>query len=349
MYSQYPKYVSVAQRLAKAKKAMAALSKKGVQIHPIEIIGRTIATTFWGKAWCQHLESFSDYSNRLPRGRTYVRNGSVCHLDIKKGAVEAYVSGSSLYQVKVTIAPLDQAKWKVIQQRCSGAIGSILELLQGKLSSSVMATVTDEKDGLFPLSNEIQLRCTCPDSAYMCKHLAAVLYGIGARLDQAPDLLFTLRGVDYHDLMATNLTMATEPTDRKKVKGNLSAIFDIDLEEPMVPRKSAKKIPESMTTETPDTVNPTQNGIRQPPKSKETRKRLPSEQTTQDLTSDVIKQLKQQLGLTKVQLAALLNVSVATLNQWEKQRGALRLRDKNRARIEQVLATEKVVAVAARV
>lgn len=336
MYSQYPKYVSVAKRQAKAKKAMAAQRKKGVQIYPVEIEGRSIATTFWGKAWCHHLESLSDYSNRLPRGRTYVRNGSVCHLDIKKGAVEAYVSGSSLYHVNVTIAPLTQAKWGAIQQQCSGEIGSILELLQGKLSASVMAAVTHENDGLFPHSNEIQLRCNCPDSASMCKHLAAVMYGIGARLDQAPELLFILRGVNHQDLMATKLIISTETTDRKKVKGNLAAIFDIDIDEPVVPKRSPKKAAQPEQIERPN-----KKAIRQTTNPKNPLKEKLLKPATKDLTAEVITGLKLKLELTSAQLATLLNVSVTTVHNWEKQHGVLSLRGKNKARIEQVLAERK--------
>ena len=198
----FRQYVSVASRRAKAVSSMKKLRKEGFNIQAVEIEGRTIARTFWGRSWCDHLESFSDYENRLPRGRTYVRNGSVCHLEIAGGEVKAIVSGSELYDVQIKINRLHADKWSAVKERCSGKVGSLLELLQGRLSSSVMTVVTDRNQGLFPLPTEIDMDCSCPDWATMCKHVAAVLYGIGARLDQKPDLLFTLRKVDQMDLLS---------------------------------------------------------------------------------------------------------------------------------------------------
>ena len=99
-------YVPVAQRRAQAAREVAKRVKKGQKIYPVRIEGRTIASTFWGKAWCTNLESYSDYANRLPRGRTYVRNGSVVHLKIDKGRIEALVSGSELYEIQIDIAAL---------------------------------------------------------------------------------------------------------------------------------------------------------------------------------------------------------------------------------------------------
>ncbi len=209
-------------------------AKKGVDIQPVTIEGRKIATSFWGEGWCDHMESFSDFANRLPRGRTYVRNGSVCHLAVSKGAIEAKVSGSELYTVEVKIKTLPGAKWTAIKGRCSGQISSLLELLQGKLSDHVMEVVTDHKEGLFPLPGEMSFRCSCPDSAHMCKHVAAVLYGIGARLDDKPELLFTLRGVNHDELIAANAQQAVSAaTSRGKSKRlaaeEISDVFGIEL------------------------------------------------------------------------------------------------------------------------
>jgi uncharacterized Zn finger protein len=212
---------------------MVALRKKGVDIQPIEIEGRKIARTFWGEGWCNHLESFSDYDNRLPRGRTYVRNGSVCHLAIKKGKVEAKVSGSDIYEVRVKIKTLSNEHWKKIQQQCSGQIGSLLELLEGKLSDNIMSVVTDRKTGIFPKPAEIAFDCDCPDYATMCKHVAAVLYGVGARLDNDPALLFQLRGVKHEELVENQIA-APAATGKGKSKrladDNLGDVFGIDLD-----------------------------------------------------------------------------------------------------------------------
>src|SRR5260370_32805216 len=195
-------YVSVAQRQAQAMRKIAQLKKKGRAVSPVEIEGRGIATTFWGKAWCENLERYGDYANRLPRGRTYVRNGSVIDLQIAFGEVKALVSGSSIYKVAVKITPVSKARWKSICKDCAGAIDSLVELLQGRFSKGVMESICQEKTGLFPSPNEITFTCSCPDWASMCKHVAAVLYGIGTRLDEKPDMLFALRNVNHQDLIA---------------------------------------------------------------------------------------------------------------------------------------------------
>ena len=227
-------YVPVATRRARAQKKMKKLQKQGLDIKPVEIEGRKIARTFWGEAWCDHIESFSDYENRLPRGRTYVRNGSVCHLDIARGEVTAMVSGSDFYTVEIAIKTLPPGKWQDVKNRCSGQIGSLLELLQGKLSKNVMSVVTDRSKGLFPMPGEISLSCTCPDWAVMCKHVAAVLYGVGARLDEKPELLFLLRGVDHEELISEEVGVATAVTkgSRRRIADDaLADVFGIEMPE----------------------------------------------------------------------------------------------------------------------
>lgn len=230
-------YVSVAERRKNGQQAMKEMIKKGEKIKPVNINGRTIASTFWGKAWCEHLEAFSDYANRLPRGRTYVRNGSVMHLAIEEGKVIAYVQGSDLYKIKIEIKSVDQKKWKSIIEKCSGEISSVIELMQGKLSSGVMKTITNQNEGLFPKPKEIELNCSCPDSAYMCKHVAAVMYGVGSRLDKEPELLFKLRKVDHMELVSkasikTSIKTSGKGASKSKaLEGqNLSDLFNIDLE-----------------------------------------------------------------------------------------------------------------------
>ncbi len=195
-------YVSVAERRRKAANEMAKLKKKGHPVSPVVVEGRTIVKTFWGKAWCENLERYSDFANRLPRGRTYVRNGSVIDLQIAPGEIKALVSGSEIYEVAVKVAPVAKARWRSICTDCAGAIDSLIELLQGRFSKGVMERVCRQKTGLFPSPDEIQLSCSCPDWAGMCKHVAAVLYGIGARLDHQPELLFRLHSVDEKELIA---------------------------------------------------------------------------------------------------------------------------------------------------
>jgi uncharacterized Zn finger protein len=244
---EFKPYVSVAERRRKAMRAMEKRKKQGHAVSPVSIEGRTIAKTFWGKSWCENLERYSDYANRLPRGRTYVRNGSVIDLQIKPGVIEAYVSGSELYRVNLTIAPVAKEKWKAICKDCAGGIDSLVELLQGRLSKGVMERICRQNQGLFPIPKEIELSCSCPDGAYMCKHVAAVLYGIGARFDLAPELLFRLRGVDETELIVSAGQAAPlekrGPRAGKRLAGeDLSAIFGLDMAESAVPDgKPARK------------------------------------------------------------------------------------------------------------
>ena len=227
-------YVPVARRRALAAREMQGFAKEGLRPAPVTIKGRDIARTFWGKAWCENLEDYVDYLNRLPRGRTYVRNGSVVHLALAPGRVDALVSGSRLYRTAIAVNPLDDARWKDLSARCAGAIDSVVELLQGRFAKGVMEFLCDPDEGIFPAPHEIRFSCTCPDWADMCKHVAAALYGVGARLDEAPELLFTLRQVDAKDLIAEagrNLALPAKGPEASKVLGDddLSELFGIEI------------------------------------------------------------------------------------------------------------------------
>lgn len=275
-------YVPVAKRREQAAKKIKQLSQKGMTIQPIAIAGRTIASTFWGKAWCSHLESCCDIDNRLPRGRTYVRNGSVCHLEIHAGKITAMVAGSSLYQVTVTIKPLAHQKWQAIKHTCSGKISSLLDLLSGKLSSGVMEVVCHPKDGLFPLSQELSLECSCPDWASMCKHVAAVLYGVGARLDNDPAQLFKLRAVNFEEL--------------------------IDVHQAITAATSSKS---GRSKHLDDTAMTALFGITNPNE--------PSPSFPTRLTGQAVMEKRQALGLSKQAFAIKLGVSPGTITAWESR------------------------------
>jgi uncharacterized Zn finger protein len=232
-------YVPVAEKRRQAERKLAKLRKQGQSIAPVTIEGRTIAKTFWGKSWCANLERYSDYATRVPRGRSYVRNGSVLDLQIAKGKVVAMVAGSSLYKIKITIAPVTAGRWKTICRDCAGAIDSLVELLQGRLAKGIMDRVCREGDGLFPSPEEIKLSCSCPDWADMCKHVAAALYGVGARLDEKPQLLFVLRGVDENELLASAgqdldlaLTRAAPSAAKILDDSEVSALFGLEMAEP---------------------------------------------------------------------------------------------------------------------
>lgn len=243
-YDGWAPYVPVAKRREQAAKQVAKMKKKGMNVSPIVIEGRSIAKTFWGKAWCDNLESYSDFENRLPRGRTYVRNGSVVHLDIGKGVINALVSGSSVYEVKITIHAIAKEKWKTVVANCAGSIGSMVELLQGKFSKSVMQVISHKNQGLFPSPREIKIKCSCPDYATLCKHASAALYGIGARLDSQPELLFALRQADHFELFnSAALPSSLDPSSNVQEgldASELSDIFGIDIEGPEPVRATNK-------------------------------------------------------------------------------------------------------------
>jgi uncharacterized Zn finger protein len=200
----WPTSLSIEERQRRAAGNVAKLTKTaGRPLSPLVVGGRReIATTFWGQAWCENLERYSDFENRLPRGRSYLRSGSVLDLRIDAGVVNALVSGTAVYRVTIDVAAVAPGRWEAICRAVSGAIDSVVELLQGRLSKSVMARLCGTGAGLFPTPREITFKCSCPDAASMCKHIAAVLYGIGVRFDDDPALLFTLRQVHEQDLIA---------------------------------------------------------------------------------------------------------------------------------------------------
>src|ERR1700739_1459375 len=249
-------YVSVAERRRRAEAKIAALRKKGRSLAPVKIEGRKIATTFWGQSWCTNLERYSDYASRLPRGRSYVRNGLVIDLQIAKGKVRAVVSGSERYDVEIPITPVTAKRWKNICRECSGTIDSLVELLQGRLAKGVMDRVCREGDGVFPQPSEIKLSCSCPDWADMCKHVAAALYGVGARLDQKPQLLFVLRGVDENELIAgagqdLTLTKAAPSAAKMLDDSDVAALCGLEMAEPTgsdPPALTASKPPRQRKT-----------------------------------------------------------------------------------------------------
>jgi uncharacterized Zn finger protein len=233
---EFPAYISIGERRRKAERHAGRLKSAS----PVIIDGRQIAKTFWGKSWCSNLERYSDFANRLPRGRTYVRNRCVVDLQIEARKVRAQVSGSNLYKVEISISPIPKRRWADVCHDCAGAIDSLVELLEGKFSKTTMERLCRQETGLFPVPAEMKFSCSCPDSARMCKHVAAVLYGVGARLDVQPELLFRLRDVDQRDLVTTASRRMTKPTTAKLLDSdNLSELFGIEIAEPKrKPRKT---------------------------------------------------------------------------------------------------------------
>lgn len=238
-YPRYPKQPTVASRRAKAEKAAARLQKQQPGVEPVVIEGRTIARTFWGKAWCSNLEAYHDYASRLPRGRSYVINRAVIDLTIQPGLIEAQVQGTRRYDVSIAIKPLPAQHWRAFKNGALGKVSSAIALLRGELPDDVLHAIVDKKGGLFPRPDEITLQCSCPDWASMCKHVAATLYGVGNRLDSKPELLFTLREVDPTELVAQVTASAArdgglvsaDPNLATVAADELGDIFGIELDD----------------------------------------------------------------------------------------------------------------------
>ncbi|MGC9985706.1 MAG: SWIM zinc finger family protein [Polyangia bacterium] len=242
MFYEWRPYVSVAQRRRQAAREMDKLHKKGHPVSPVTIEGRTIVSTFWGKSWCDNLERYSDYANRMPRGRTYVRNGSVVDLQVAPGLVTAMVSGSELYKVEVKVAAVARRHWESICVDCADGIDSLVDLLQGRFAKGVMERICLQGTGLFPAPKELSFSCSCPDWAVMCKHVAAALYGVGARFDASPELLFRLRQVDESELVAragAGLPLSKKASNSKKVlaEDDLSELFGLDIDAAATPAR----------------------------------------------------------------------------------------------------------------
>lgn len=233
----YPEYVSVQEKKNKANKTIAALKKKNLDIEPILIEGKSLANSWWGKAWNKNLENYADYDNRLGRGKSYVRYNCVVDLKISQGNVVALVQGGGKkpYAITVKIDTLKKSMLKKVMDLCNHKISSLEELLEGKFPNDLQALFLEEKYGFFPAPNEIHFDCNCPDFAYMCKHVAAVLYGIGAKFDNNPMLFFTLRDIDAGVLIKKSiesklksmLKNAGKKSNREIDEKNIYGIFGV--------------------------------------------------------------------------------------------------------------------------
>ena len=240
-YWKFPRYVPVAEKKAKAARKLKQLRKKNPAIQPIVLEGQAIAKTWWGKSWNLNLERYADYSNRIGRGRSYVRHGAVLDLQVSAGQVKSLVQGSRTkpYSVTIKIKGITKSIWQNIKAACAGKLDSLPALLGGKFPKALGEVFTAQGRGLFPSPQEIDFDCSCPDWAYMCKHVAATLYGIGTRLDDNAGLFFKLRKVKIDDLVQQALKdqsyklleKAEKMSSGKIAESDLSGMFGIDMEE----------------------------------------------------------------------------------------------------------------------
>jgi uncharacterized Zn finger protein len=203
----YKKYHSAPTKYELSLRAERLKKQLKRDINPINISGRNIAESWWGKAWNKNLKEYADFSNRISRGSSYVRSGSVVDLVIENGEIQALVSGSSNkpYQVNIAIKALDDQKWELIKKECKNKFSSLSDLSNGKMPKELEVLLRNPDYGLFPTPNDIHFNCSCPDYAYMCKHVAATLLGVGNRLDDDPLMFFKLRQIDSNDLIQSSV------------------------------------------------------------------------------------------------------------------------------------------------
>lgn len=285
-YWGYPKYVSVAEKKQKAAKKLKELLKKKPNMKPVALRGNALASTWWGKAWNRNLEQYADYSNRIGRGRSYIRHGAVLDLQIWPGEVLALVQGSERtpYSVSVKIQRLKNEIWQRIKTECEGTLESFQELLAGAFPKALGEIFISRDAGMFPAPQELTFACSCPDWADMCKHVAATLYGVGVRLDEDPKLFFRLRDAEIGELIKQAvsekaeklLEKATRKSSRAIEDTDLSSVFGIDIEEPVESGKRIlpKALPagKNKTTEAPAKRKPSEKKDPQQKKAKKIKK-----------------------------------------------------------------------------
>lgn len=355
----FPKYVSVAEKKQKNARALEKLRKKMPDAKPITVEGRTIAKTFWGKAWCNNIETYRDFAYRLERGRSYLKSGAVLDLQISSGRVDALVAGSKAkpYAVSVFFEPLDKKLWENIKKSCSGKIQSLISLMQGKLPKDTLENLCKIENGLFPHPRQIKFGCTCADWAGVCKHIAAVMYGIGARFDEDPNLFFLLRGVDPKELIASSACIdnIVGSADSEIEEENLSDIFGIDLDDAANEKQSdeaekgsAKKTHKagSKSVDTPankcgksslSLADYIASDIDVPTKKQNKLKKMQiaDRYNDEDILPDItkkkrmgkkaygtwtgadVKRLRESKGMTKIMFAKKLNITTYRLNKLE--------------------------------
>ena len=318
----YPRYLSIGARRARALPEMLRLRERGVRVQPIDTTGQTIARHFWGRRWCDRLDSFTAGEDRLPQGRTLVRNGSVCHLEIRPGVVEAMVAGSALFRVVVRIPTTEPTDWQAIARACAGRVESVPDLLGGALPDGVIEAVAGPERGLLPKRSEIDPDCGCADGTALCRHAAAALYGVGRRLDAAPELLFRLRGVDEAELIAAGTAPAgSAPTCTEATRSPADTAPADPAPAVPAPAVPAPAVPAPAVPAPADSVD-----LDSAPEGPDPGPAVDRGASGFHPTGDLIRQLRRTGGFSVAEFAELLQVSAATVRRWEAASGALTLR-----------------------
>ena len=333
----YPRYVPVDAQRARTVSEMNRLVASGVKVQPVELRGRTLASSFWGRRWCEHVDSFSEYAARLAHGRACLRNGSVCHLSIEPGGADAMVIGSALHHVTLRVRRLEAAAWMAMRTACAGRVGSLLELREGRVPDDVAEVVTDRDSGLFPQPGDIVASCDCGNGTTLCKHAAAVLWGIGSRLDERPESLFLLRGVDETELIATEAALSRDPAAAGGLESgatqgatapNSADSVSLNAPRPAESKASLSAPPPAGSAAPSRPVKKTLT-YRPPGPTDAGRRRTPSGLAGEAAgfvpTGAMVADLRERCGCTVAEFADLIQVTPTTVRRWETTPGRLNL------------------------
>lgn len=204
----------------------AQLTAEGTELHPVGASSRKLAEHFWGSAWMRHLALCEAGGLCLSPGRTLLRHGCVLDLEIAPCSIRALVSAQELYEVALTLEPLDEEKRLALRTACAGNVGSLVALLEGQANDDLLHTLCDPENGLLPAPEDWHMSCTCPDWAEPCPHAAAAIYAAGVLIDRDPSLLFVLRALDPSALIAPPAV----DTDAFLDPADLGQTFGIDIE-----------------------------------------------------------------------------------------------------------------------
>ncbi len=226
------RYVRVQKRRTYARDIAAQLERQGEILTPAVAHGKNIANQFWGRAWCHAIDEWQDCAYRLPGGRSLLKNGGVIDLKISRNSVIARVAADQVYDVQLHYRDADPYSVAELRSQCAGKLTGLLDFIQGKLSEEVMQYICNPVYGLFPEYGDFKISCTCLDDAVLCRHAAAALYAVATRLDDEPELFFTLRGIDAKDFFEAEdiLTQTGSNSAEGLSADELSKTFGIDIE-----------------------------------------------------------------------------------------------------------------------
>ena len=187
---------------------------------------RQYGTTWWGAEWLRALERV-DNANRLPRGKTYANTGRVIEAKFngRNLRIEALVDGSAYYpyEVEVGMKPVPAKSVKRLADSIAADPDIVAGLLDGELPKEIAPLCEKLGIELFPGSwRSMHLSCSCPDSARVCKHIAAVFYIIADRIDLDPFFIFEFRGIHLKDeLKARGINLGGAVTVKPLAPGDL--------------------------------------------------------------------------------------------------------------------------------